>query len=79
MHSKLAATSEKGPTLSDSDGYVARSGAHLQIDTAHLQYDTQHLQMQYDLQLQLARSHVSSVSDHHYRCSIVGARVGCHM
>ena len=24
-----------------SDGYVARSGALLQIDTAHLQYDTQ--------------------------------------
>ena len=30
-----------GPaTLSDSDGYVARSGAHLHIDTAHLQYVT---------------------------------------
>ena len=25
---------------SNSDGYVARSGAHLHIDTAHLQYVT---------------------------------------
>jgi hypothetical protein len=51
-----------GPTLSDPDGYVARSGVHLQIDKAHLQYVTVAL-IQHTcntLQLQLARSHVPS-------------------